>query len=221
MNQAKRRQHMLPVQNTFNTPSSFVKLPIYFVLALIVTFSLFVLMQYLIQSPKRAVVQVIPEFEIGLYQVREEPDVKINKRIKPPPKITEPPKRIVEQPTETPTDLPTMLPTIDVSVDTIDNSMPKFIKQSGQASPIFRVSPNYPMTAQRDGIEGWVKLSFSIDKTGRVFDAKVMNAEPKRLFDRAALKALKRWKYKPTINNGEPQIQRGQSVMLEFNLEQG
>ena len=64
----KRRQHMLLEHNSFNTPSSLIRLAAYFALALIVTFSLFAFMQYLIQSPKRAAAQITPEFEIGLYQ---------------------------------------------------------------------------------------------------------------------------------------------------------
>ena len=143
-------------------------------------------------------------------------------KIPPPPKMTTPPERNVEAPSDVMTaDTLTFSPTVNIAIDKMPSSSPNFIAQNGQASPIVRVPPKYPVTAARDGIEGWVELSFSIDKTGRVFDAKVVQAEPKRLFNKAALKALKRWKYKPTIENGNAQIQQGQSVVLEFNLEQG
>jgi protein TonB len=88
------------------------------------------------------------------------------------------------------------------------------------ATPIFRVEPQYPIKAATNGIEGWVSLSFSIDKLGRVIDVKVMDAKPKRYFERAARKALRKWKYQPKLVNGKPVVQSGQSILLEFGMTQ-
>lgn len=55
--------------------------------------------------------------------------------------------------------------------------------------------PRYPNRARSKGIEGYVKLSFSVDERGRVRDIEVADAYPEGVFDRAAKRALKRWRF--------------------------
>ena len=81
--------------------------------------------------------------------------------------------------------------------------------------------PKYPTQAARDGKEGWVQLSFTIDELGGVTDVEVIDAEPKRIFDREAKRALRKWKYRPKIIDGKPQKQPGLQVQLDFKLNQG
>jgi len=47
-----------------------------------------------------------------------------------------------------------------------------------------------------------------------------VDAQPKRTFDREAVRALRRWKYKPTIEAGNAVKQSGMFVVLEFKLGQ-
>ncbi|MCF7971574.1 MAG: TonB family protein [Methylococcaceae bacterium] len=83
--------------------------------------------------------------------------------------------------------------------------------------PLVRIPPEYPRRAANRRIEGWVKVEFTITAEGTVEDAVVINAEPSSVFDNAALKAIKRWKFKPLIIAGQAQKQRAAQT-LEFKL---
>lgn len=87
------------------------------------------------------------------------------------------------------------------------------------AMPISQVEPQYPIDAQRKGIEGWVRLNFDIDQSGSVVNISVVDSNPKRVFDKAARRALKRWRYKAKYIGGEPVIQQGINVQLDFSLD--
>lgn len=87
--------------------------------------------------------------------------------------------------------------------------------------PVVRVNPQYPPRAAERGIEGWVELVFGISPTGTVQDAEVTNSHPGNVFDRAALRAVGRWKYNPKIEDGKPVERHGITVRLEFSLEDG
>jgi protein TonB len=93
--------------------------------------------------------------------------------------------------------------------------------RDGDASPIVRIDPKYPPQAARDGKEGWVKLSFSINEIGGVEDVEVIEAQPKRVFDREAKRALRKWKYKPKVVDGKPLRQQGLTVQLDFKMDGG
>ncbi len=62
-------------------------------------------------------------------------------------------------------------------------------------------------------------MRFSIMPDGSVDEIEVVDAEPKRVFDREAIRALKRWKYSPKIENGQALKQTGIMVQLDFNLD--
>jgi protein TonB len=74
------------------------------------------------------------------------------------------------------------------------------------------------VAAQRR-IEGWVIVEFNISVVGRVKDAKVVSAEPPRIFDREALRAIRKWKYKPKVENGVAVERKGIRVKLTFTLD--
>ena len=90
--------------------------------------------------------------------------------------------------------------------------------RDGDATPIVRIEPKYPIQAARDGKEGWVKLSFTINEIGGVEDVKVIEAQPKRIFDKEAKRALRKWKYKPKVVDGKAMKQPGLTVQLDFKM---
>lgn len=87
-----------------------------------------------------------------------------------------------------------------------------------QAMPLYRVEPVYPQRALRMRAEGFVVMEFTIDEQGRPRNIKVIESEPVRLFDQAAMKALARWKYQPKQEEGKAVPQPGQTAKLEFKL---
>lgn len=60
-----------------------------------------------------------------------------------------------------------------------------------------RVPPLYPRRALRRKQQGWVKVALTIAADGSVIAAKVLSSRPARVFDRAALKAVRRWRFQP------------------------
>jgi protein TonB len=64
------------------------------------------------------------------------------------------------------------------------------------------VAPEYPTEALSKEVGGVVQIEFTVDKNGETRDIHVVNAEPAGMFDRAAIAAVKRWRYEPVIVNG-------------------
>jgi len=86
--------------------------------------------------------------------------------------------------------------------------------------PLVRINPDYPPRALSRGLEGWVQVQFTITATGTVRDPVVVNAEPKNIFDDAALKAIARWRYNPKVESGVAVERIGVQTIIRFQLEQ-
>lgn len=110
---------------------------------------------------------------------------------------------------------------LDTSISGIEISSPKFgdFGVTQNVMPLSRVEPNYPARALKRNIEGSITLSFTIDAKGRAVDVKVTSAQPKRIFDREAIRAIKKWRYQPKIVDGVAVSQFGISQTIEFKLD--
>jgi protein TonB len=84
--------------------------------------------------------------------------------------------------------------------------------------PLSRISPMYPPRARIKGIEGKVSLEFVVDETGSVRDIEITHAIPPDLFDAAARRAVKRWRFKPGVKDGRPVPSRLRQT-VKFALE--
>lgn len=67
------------------------------------------------------------------------------------------------------------------------------------------ITPDYPYRAFREGVAGFVKLEFTVDQNGKVRDIAVVEAQPGRTFDSAAIKALKKWRFEVSQSHDEAQ----------------
>jgi protein TonB len=89
----------------------------------------------------------------------------------------------------------------------------------GDIIPIVRIEPSYPRDAALKGIEGYVKVMLTILPDGSVGEARVIDANPPRIFNREAIRAVLRWKFKPRIVDGQA-VSREAEQTIEFNLNQ-
>jgi len=78
-----------------------------------------------------------------------------------------------------------------------------------------KVQPAYPANALRMRTEGIVKLMATVGKTGSVTTVKVVSGDA--LLTQSALDAVKQWKYKPYLLNGNP-IEIQTEVTINFKL---
>lgn len=89
----------------------------------------------------------------------------------------------------------------------------------GDYLPIVKVAPVYPSRAVDRGIEGYVVVEFTVTRTGAVRDPRVVEYHPSTIFNKAALAAALKFKYKPRIVNGEPIEVHGVLNKITFRLE--
>jgi periplasmic protein TonB len=80
---------------------------------------------------------------------------------------------------------------------------------------IHDVKPKYPREAKEKGIQGDVLLQVMIDEKGHISDLKVVQGDP--ILAAAATDAIKKWKYKPYLLNGEP-VQVETTIKIQFHL---
>jgi periplasmic protein TonB len=84
-----------------------------------------------------------------------------------------------------------------------------------ESNLIHDVAPTYPPEAGRARIEGTVVLLAVIAKDGTVQDVRVESGLP--VLAQAAINAVKQWRYKPYILNGEP-IEVASQITINFTL---
>jgi protein TonB len=106
-------------------------------------------------------------------------------------------------------------------------SAPAPSESAGQAGgpesevmPLNDVSPDYPRYALQRGIEGHVKLAFTINRAGAVENIRVIEASPQNVFEREARRAAVRWRFAPRTESGLA-VAREAVKTLYFRLEGG
>lgn len=91
------------------------------------------------------------------------------------------------------------------------------VSDYAQVAPLVRIPPRYPRSAARRNIEGVVKVAFTISKEGQVLNAHVLSASPTGVFDKAAIKAIKKWKFNPKIVDGQA-VEQTAAQEITFKL---
>ena len=96
-------------------------------------------------------------------------------------------------------------------------SKPHLRVSSGVAEGLIKhkVNPKYPREAREQGIQGDVILRATIDTKGNITNLKVSQGDP--ILAAAAIDAVKDWKYRPYVLNGEP-VDVDTTIKIQFRL---
>lgn len=194
-----------------------------------VTFGLFLFMYKLISlgGDNRTELDAIAGIHFGPVEIPDEITEKSRRKPKkpPPPKDPPPPPKMqiakVDQQVRR---MPQMdMPKINVPMSDgagmfIGNFQQVDKTAEGDIIPIVRINPVYPREAAMNGTEGWVKIEFIITAVGTVKSPRVVDAKPLRIFNREAIRAILKWKFKPRVVDGVA-VERTATQIIDFSLD--
>lgn len=207
-----------------------MSLPRYILVALaaaVITVLLYLLMHALISQAANNIRGDDDLPAIDFTKVKIDDEIRERKRVipkKPPPpkEPPPPPKMNVQQNQQVVNNMPTPnIPNLDLGV----GGDGPFLGAVGQVNmaeeggviPIVRIAPQYPRKALMAKIEGWVKVKFTITSTGTVSNPEVVDSKPRRIFDREAIRAILKFKFKPKVVNGQG-VEQVATQTIEFDL---
>ena len=194
----------------------------------VVTFGLFFLMQALIASGQSAMTDAADRRVVDFVRVEREETLE-RKQSKPKrpsnPEAPPPdaPQPSIDQSADIGGQAIAGLENVPVAAGRLDFDIGTgFGIAAGSADgdylPLVRVAPIYPRRARARNIEGWVILELTVSEAGAVKDPHVISYHPSEIFNRAAINAARKFKYKPRVVNGKPIEVRGVRYKLTFKL---
>lgn len=191
------------------------------VIGTVVTLSLLFVMHLLIATGKAALTK--PRDRAKLEFVRVKRNENLNVEDFTPEKPPKPPETPPETPPQDMDNMDPNAPTINIAPPSVSTNMdiggPGGMNiAEGDYLPIVRVAPVYPARALSRGLEGYVDLSFTVTSTGTVRDPIILFSTSS-LFERAASRAVLKFKYKPRVVDGIPVDVSGVKTRITFQIE--
>ncbi|MFT7505655.1 MAG: protein TonB, partial [Gammaproteobacteria bacterium] len=171
--------------------------------AAVITLGLFFLMQSLIESGGSALTDPAKGKVLDFVRVQQEQQVQQkDRKPKKPPKPQEPPPQM-EAPKMDSASPDGGQSGLDFAADlsgeiSLDGGL-SLSSGDGEYVPITKVQAVYPRRAMQRGIQGYVIVEFTVNKTGAVQNPVVVEANPQGIFEQAALDAVVKFKYKPRV----------------------
>ncbi|SFD05006.1 energy transducer TonB [Pseudoalteromonas denitrificans] len=83
--------------------------------------------------------------------------------------------------------------------------------------PLYRVNPKFPTSMARLQHNGSVQVEFTITDSGFVKNAKILNIDESKGFQKSALAALEQWRYAPKFENGKA-VEAISKVQLDYKI---
>lgn len=184
--------------------------------AMVVTAGLLLIMQILIATGQHVIGEPRIRHDLRLIKVRDEEDL-VTRELPParPTKPAQPPLTVIDGPepesgagVPVPAPLPPANPTTTVGINSGD----------GPLFNIFKVSPTYPASAIARGLEGSVLVQYDITAEGQVTNVVVLESTHS-IFNKAAITAAYRFKYKPRTVDGIAYETKGLRNLFRFEME--
>lgn len=191
------------------------------VIGVVVTLSLLFVMHLLIEYGESAISKERVRHQLEFVRVKRNENINLDDFT--PEKPPKPPETPPETP---PQDMDTVdpnAPSISIAAPTVSSNVdiggPGGMNiAEGDYLPIVRVAPVYPARALSRGLEGYVDMSFTVTTTGTVRDPIVVFSTSS-LFERAATRAVLKFKYKPRVVDGVPVDVAGVKTRITFKIE--
>jgi protein TonB len=207
-----------------------LRVPIAALVAVGVTFGLFLFMYTLISSggDQRAELDAISGIHFGPVEIPDEIMTRSRRKPKKPPPPKEPPpppKMQISKMDQQVQNMPQMdIPDLDVPMVGgagmfIGNFQQVDQSAEGDIIPVVVIRPMYPREAAITGTQGWVKVEFTITEVGTVKNPRVIDAKPPRIFNREAIRAILKWKFKPRVVEGIA-VERRATQIIDFTLDE-
>lgn len=186
-----------------------------------VTLGLLFIMQLLIAFGQPALTEARERHMLEFVRVRRNENV--NTEDYQPEKPPKPPEVPPEVPPQDMDNIDPDAPSINVAAPSVANNVdiggPGGMNiAEGDYLPIVRVAPVYPARALSRGLEGYVDLQFVVTETGGVRDPVVIFSTSS-LFERAATRAVLKFKYKPRVVDGVPVEVPDVKTRISFQIE--
>tara|TARA_R110002073_G_scaffold260303_2_gene423221 strand:- start:115 stop:759 length:645 start_codon:yes stop_codon:yes gene_type:complete len=195
--------------------------------AAVIGLTLFTLMQLMIAADTILEKPDPSRTYLNFVRVEQNDDVRTKDRqLQEPPPPEAPPETpdLSNQMTNLNPNLNMNMPSIGIPINSGDGPFLGAVQQGGGMAgfdtdviPVVRVPPTYPRNARSAQIQGSVTMAVTIRPDGTVSDVSVLESDPPRLFDQAAVDAMRRWKFRPKVVDGNPVAQRARQTM-EFKL---
>ena len=187
-----------------------------------ITLSLLFVMRLLIEHAEDAISKEKTRHQLDFVRVKR--NETINAEDFTPEKPPKPPETPPEIPPQDMDSIDPNAPTINIPPPTVSADVnlsgPGGMNiAEGDYLPIVRVAPVYPARALSRGIEGYVDMSFTVTTTGTVKDP-IVSYSTSSLFDRAATRAVLKFKYKPRVVDGVPVDVPGVKTRISFQIEE-
>lgn len=198
-------------------------------IGLIITAALFIGMLSLLNDIKPATSTASTDINFSFVDAMSEPQVE------PKTKNPKPEQQIVKQPPAAPSiDIDTnnspsvKFPPLGIEAKGLNLTKEFSIPGTGDVGEYgtdnpgvvkAAIAPMYPQQALISKTEGWVKVQISVNEFGTVSAVSIIDAEPARVFNAAAKKSVRKWKFHPKTINGEA-VPFVATQTIEFKLDQ-